>query len=130
MKAYAALSHAPAAPCVDDVHGKAYKNIFWNGIDEVIQAKTRNLLSVPVFGSDGGVIGVLQIMNKLPDSKSNKFTEDDQKDAQEIATFLGFEIEGHMGLKRICAVLDRRKWNTDCQDRIKGLVDDYLVGQR
>jgi len=54
--------------------------------------KTKSLLAVPVVGSDGNVLGVAEMINKL----DGTFTNDDLKLLQSFATFSAMSLEARL----------------------------------
>ncbi len=65
---------------------------FLPSIDEQSGYTTKNLIAMPIFGSDQSVIGVMQLLNKRDDE--NGFSADDRH----ILTFLSNYVSGTLEL--------------------------------
>ncbi len=71
----------------------AYADARFNrSIDEATGYRTRNLLTFPLIGHDGGVVGVLQVLNKL----AGDFTSADTAMADALSKLAGVAVERQM----------------------------------
>lgn len=71
----------------------AYADARFNpAVDKKTGFHTRNLLTVPMFGHDGRVVGVLQILNK----RSGPFTAVDEERASTLALLAGVAVHRQM----------------------------------
>jgi len=65
---------------------------FNRAVDEQTGYRTRNLLTFPLIGVDGGVVGVLQVLNKL----NGAFTPADQAMADALSKLAGVAVQRQM----------------------------------
>jgi len=90
-----------------------YPNIFNPAVDKASGYKTKSSVVVPILSTEGLVLGVLQLVNKMEEDGSiGKFTEADVFAAEEVASFLAYELEeedDEVGFQRILNILERRQ---------------------
>ena len=74
------------------VHDAYADQRFNRAIDQATGFRTRNLLTFPMQGYEGGVVGVLQALNK----KEGTFDSLDQERASDLGTLAGVAIQRQM----------------------------------
>ncbi len=95
-------------------------------VDEITGYKTESLLSAPLFGKDGEVMGAVQLLNK----KTGLFTKDDEQNVLKYAEILAsMDFASNPGKDKVRASLFELRHSTQCErgtifllEREKGML--------